>query len=364
MTERALPSPLVPADVDLRDFPGMWVDTDRLLRSDTWILGSSDEKAAAFTLWAESWHQVPAASLPSNDRVLAKLSQADKWKASREHALRGWVECNDGRIYHPVVAEKALEAWIKKLASAISGAVGNSKRWKVEIDTAQLREKFRQAVQCLRALNPASRVLKEKTVAILLSASQPESGGDSGAESGGDRKGPDQTRPLSNTEARTERVRALPESSPGQDPHGQDDPPAGIAGFEPTAAGAVCKAMRAAGLAQTNPGDPRLKALLDQGAKVDEFVGLAAEAVQRQIRSPWPWVLATLAARRADAAAITLPAATGDAAEDWRATKGGVNRRAAELGLKAWDEIELWPAFKARVIAEDERRSGGNRRAA
>lgn len=202
-----LPTPLVPPEVDLRDFQGMWVDTDRLLRSDTWMLGNSDEKAAAFTLWAESWHQVPAASLPSNDRMLAKLSQAEKWKTSREHALRGWVHCSDGRLYHPVVAEKALEAWIKKLASAISGAIGNSKRWQVEVDTEPQRQQFRAAVECLRALNPTSRALKEKAVALILAGSrpesppqsppesQPESGGDPQKASGGDRKGPDQTRP-------------------------------------------------------------------------------------------------------------------------------------------------------------------------
>ena len=207
MTDTTLPDPLVPAEVDLRDFQGMWVDTDRLLRSDTWMLGTSDEKASAFTLWAESWHQVPAASLPSNDRMLAKLSQAERWKASRTHALRGWVECSDGRLYHPVVAEKALEAWIKKLASAISGAIGNSKRWQVEVDTEPQRQQFRAAVDCLRSLNPASRTLKEKAVAVILAGSPPESPresppdsppeseGDGQKASGGDRKGPDQTRP-------------------------------------------------------------------------------------------------------------------------------------------------------------------------
>ena len=118
-----LPPPLVPAEVDLRDFAGMWLDVDRVLKSETWRLGTSDEKSAAITLWMESWHEVPAGSLPNNDRLLAKLSQAERWSKSRAHALRGWVECNDGRLYHPVVAEKALEAWIEKLSAAISGAV-------------------------------------------------------------------------------------------------------------------------------------------------------------------------------------------------------------------------------------------------
>lgn len=171
----ALPDPLVPADVDLRDFAGMWLDTDRLLRSETWRLGTSDEKAAAMTLWLESWHEIPAASLPSNDRLLAKLSGAERWAKSKAHALRGWIECSDGRLYHPVVAEKALEAWIEKLASAISGAIGNAKRWNVDIDTAAMRDQFVGAVARLRAIDPQSRVLKKRSVILILATSGPES---------------------------------------------------------------------------------------------------------------------------------------------------------------------------------------------
>lgn len=203
----ALPPPLVPSEVDLRDFQGMWLDTDRLLRSDTWVLGTGDEKAAAMTLWLESWHQVPAASLPSNDRILAKLSQAERWQKSKAHALRGWIPCSDGRIYHPVVAEKALEAWIEKLAAAINGAEGNAKRWQVTVDTQALRDQLRTAVDLLRSLNAASRALKKKAVVVLLSVSPPESPPDVGLQSPPesppdtpkvsppDRKGPDQTRP-------------------------------------------------------------------------------------------------------------------------------------------------------------------------
>lgn len=150
----------------------MWFDVQRLLRSDTWVLGSSDEKAAAITLWMESWHQVPAASLPSNDRILAKLSGAERWAKAKEHALRGWILCSDGRLYHPVVAEKALEAWVEKLASAINGAAGNAKRWQIAVDTTGLRQQLRFAVDRLRALCPHSRVLKKRAVAIILGAGE------------------------------------------------------------------------------------------------------------------------------------------------------------------------------------------------
>lgn len=206
MTDGELPPPLVPPEVDLRDFQGMWVDTDRLLRSDTWLEGTGDQKAAAFTLWAESWHQVPAASLPDSDRLLAKLSQADNWGRAKGHALRGWIRCADGRLYHPVVAEKALEGWIEKLTSAITGATGNAKRWQIKIETTAMREQLRTAVDALRKLDPASRALKKRAVMLILAESGPDAQGDIGHESGGDiggrspkdRKGPDLTGPDQN----------------------------------------------------------------------------------------------------------------------------------------------------------------------
>lgn len=66
--------------------------------------------------------------------------------------------------------------------------------------------------------------------------------------------------------------------------------------------------MRQAGFPDVNPGDPRLLALLAQGATEAEFAGLAAEAVRKS--KGWGWLLAALEGRRSDAAAIaTRPAA-------------------------------------------------------
>lgn len=75
---------------------------------------------------------------------------------------------------------------------------------------------------------------------------------------------------------------------------------------EPTAAGAACKAMRAHGVSDTNPGDPRLLALLAQGATLAEFEGLAEEAVRKGIGKPFGWVLTVLPARREQAASLAL----------------------------------------------------------
>jgi hypothetical protein len=154
--------PLVPATVDLRDFPYMPVDVQRLLTSETWLLGSGDERAAAMTLWLASWHQVPAGSLPDNERMLEHLSQVKKWKKVSAHVMRGWTKADDGRYYHPVVAEKALEAWLDKLAQRLSSGSGNAKRWKVEFDPAPIEDEMREARRLLTALNPQSRRLTKR----------------------------------------------------------------------------------------------------------------------------------------------------------------------------------------------------------
>lgn len=126
----AKPEPLVPYTVDLRDYPKLPLDFRRLFRSDTWALGTPEEKIAALHLWCESWHQEPAASLPSEERVLATLSAAGpRWKKIRNHAMRGWILCSDGRWYHPVIAEMAIEAYQLKREKSKKGKAGADARW-------------------------------------------------------------------------------------------------------------------------------------------------------------------------------------------------------------------------------------------
>ncbi|MDW9227059.1 hypothetical protein C7S15_1626 [Burkholderia cepacia] len=111
-----LPNPLTPADCDLAGYRWMPLDVERVIDSDTFGLSTGDEFKTAFRLWAKSWKQVPAASLPSDDRLLAHLAGIElvTWRKRKEIALRGWILCSDGRLYHPVIAEKALEAMQRK----------------------------------------------------------------------------------------------------------------------------------------------------------------------------------------------------------------------------------------------------------
>lgn len=121
-----LPNPLTPEGCDLRDFPFMPLDVQRLRDSDLAALESPECCWSAVLLWCASWHQVPAASLPDDDRVLAQLAGfgrvVKEWQRVREGALRGWIKCSDGRLYHPVVSDKACDAWESKF----------QQRWKSE----------------------------------------------------------------------------------------------------------------------------------------------------------------------------------------------------------------------------------------
>lgn len=113
-------SPMTPADCDLRGMPYMPLFGDRLFGSATWIAASAEAKVAALRLWWRSFaHEVPAASLPDDDTLLADYAgygvAVKAWRKVREQAMRGWVLCTDGRLYHRVVAEVALEAWSQRL---------------------------------------------------------------------------------------------------------------------------------------------------------------------------------------------------------------------------------------------------------
>ncbi|MDT3454660.1 hypothetical protein ROV80_05305 [Stenotrophomonas pavanii] len=110
--------PLVSPDVDLRGMPFMPLDVARLRDSELAIMATGDEFRAAVLLWCAAWNQLPAASLPDSDQALAAYAGFGRdvrgWLGVKSGAMRGFVLCSDGRWYHPVVADKALEAWAER----------------------------------------------------------------------------------------------------------------------------------------------------------------------------------------------------------------------------------------------------------
>lgn len=115
-----LPDPLLPAEVDLRDFSWMPIEIHRLRRSKAWLMCKRKPELAFYmlNLWTACWHDTPAGSLEDDDDVLADLAMCEptKWAKVRDQVLHGWIKASDGRLYHPVVAEKAQEAWAQKQA--------------------------------------------------------------------------------------------------------------------------------------------------------------------------------------------------------------------------------------------------------
>lgn len=256
------PAPLTPADCNLQDFPFMPLDVARLRDSDMAAYVSPEACWAAVLLWSAAWHQVPAASLPDDDRFLAKAAGygrvVKEWMNVREGALHGWVKCADGRLYHPVVAEKANESWHKKLHHA----------WKKECD--RIRKANKQREQEGKAALPfppeplsTSASIPLETAGIpaetpSTSSGHDESGdgnplenalkGEGEGQGEGQGQGEFKTPPLGRPTSAQPELSAVP--------------------ICPTPVGDLSKAMRDLGI-MGQPADPRLIALAQQGISVE-----------------------------------------------------------------------------------------------
>jgi hypothetical protein len=307
--------------------------------------------------------------------MLAHLSQAGaNWPQVKAHALRGWVDGGDGRLYHPVVAEKALAAWIEKLTASISGLVGNARRWGIRVDTRELRGKLLEAIERLRAIAPQHPALKKKVATVMTAgrssgkgaiapASPPDSGTDRNREGEGDREGytpltPQGAAPdgaegvvfpnlddyadLDDLVPADEPAAAEPEviaslvdavlPAPAEAPAAAPPVPAQapaeaavpawvapVARVSPNAdsadgacaeAGAVCEALKAAGIADAMPRSRKLKALIDVGVEQSEFVDAARHAMASG--SPrFGYVLGIVAGERRRAAELAAQLRAG-----------------------------------------------------
>ena len=141
-------APLTPADCDLTDFAFMPLDVARLRDSELASNETPEACWAAVQLWAAAWHQIPAGSVPNDDKWLAKATGygriVKEWVRVREGALHGWVLCSDGRMYHPVVSEKAREAWTSKIEQRYRTEVARVKKHNQRHGTEHTTPDFEQ----------------------------------------------------------------------------------------------------------------------------------------------------------------------------------------------------------------------------
>jgi hypothetical protein len=129
-----LPEQLTPPDGDLRDFPFTPIFRARLFSSRFHSRATDAEWRAGVTLWLKSWDQVPAGSLPDDDIDLCRLAELGRdqrqWAKVKDIALRGWIKCTDGLLYHQVVAEGVNEALARKRNHSVRGKAGAAAKWR------------------------------------------------------------------------------------------------------------------------------------------------------------------------------------------------------------------------------------------
>jgi hypothetical protein len=125
-----IPAPFTTADIDLSGMPGFILDTEQLRQSELWALSTGDEFKAAVGLWCRAWQQKPPGSLPNDERLLAAWSGTGKrWNKVRDMALRGFVLCSDGRLYHLVLCQDVVRAWAKRNAYRDRASTAAAARW-------------------------------------------------------------------------------------------------------------------------------------------------------------------------------------------------------------------------------------------
>ncbi|MGK2829223.1 DUF1376 domain-containing protein [Ralstonia pseudosolanacearum] len=157
-----LPQPITPPDCDLRDFPFMPLEINRLRRSKSWLKAKRNPALAFYqiNLWTAAWHDVPAGSLEDDDDVLADLAMCDptKWPKVREEVMRGWVKCSDGRLYNPTVCEKALESWAAKVERREKDEHERDRKRKEREDRARMFDILKSAGQSLPWNTPTAEL--------------------------------------------------------------------------------------------------------------------------------------------------------------------------------------------------------------
>lgn len=278
----ALPEPLTQIDCDLRNFPFMPLDVVRLRDSDLAALESPEACWAAVLLWCASWHQIPAASLPNDDRVLANLAGfgrvVKEWAKVKEGALRGWTLCSDGRLYHPVISEKALDAMESKY----------KQEWRTEI--ARIRKHNQRHPQDTQHEIDFETFMSQKTVkgcpmrqGVNVSQMSHEKQHPTDIDTDIDTETDINT--LSNSESNCN----LAENPKAEKTHTQIQ------------IGLIAEALTAIGMMPFNPQLPKFLKLIDAGATVEEFVSTALEKKGTD-KFNFSYLLSTMTNRRQEIA--------------------------------------------------------------
>jgi hypothetical protein len=154
------PEPLVAAHVYVGDLDSFMLNQRRLRGSELVALSNGEEFKAHWLLLCHAWGEVPAASLPNDDRSLAHFSGAGtSWAKVRVVAMRGFVLCSDNRYYHPVLAAEVERAFERKQAY-LNHKAANRKR-QADWRASRMTERHGHT-DVTRDITPASPQIREE----------------------------------------------------------------------------------------------------------------------------------------------------------------------------------------------------------
>lgn len=245
------------------------LDYERIEQSATWGLTTLKPEARPWLLmtWYAAWKQTPCGSMPADPEVFAGLIGASEatFAKYKKLLLRGWWLADDGRLYHDTLVLRVLEMRKQRRSDADRQADNRAKK-----AAELLAEQERQAA--VSRVTPGVVHPKSSTGTGTSTGTHTEDHPDAGGVVGA-----------------------------GLD--GEFDPGQFVGGAQPTAAGALCRSLRQAGIADVNPGHPRLLALLEAGAQPAEFTGFAAHALDKAPGNAFVYLLGAVEGERRRATA-------------------------------------------------------------
>lgn len=154
---------MVPANVDLTELPRCQFAIEKLCFSRFTNLPAEAFKAAVL-LYARSYREAPAGSLPGDDEELAGMANLGgdvaRWAIMKARVLEGWEMCADGRYYRKDLSILVLSGWMKRLISRRKSAAANAGRRKAAFDAQLYDRDIAAAAAALYSLSPYEPILR------------------------------------------------------------------------------------------------------------------------------------------------------------------------------------------------------------
>ncbi|MFM9928248.1 hypothetical protein VLK31_35135 [Variovorax sp. H27-G14] len=130
-----------------------------------------------------------------------------------------------------------------------------------------------------------------------------------------------------------------------------------------TKAETVCRAIRAKGVTDVSPSNPKLRALIDKGVGVETFVQAAEICTRAHPAKGVEYLLGIVERRLREAVNIGERPGVPQAA--WDQSRASIEAKAEALGIGRWREFNLgpdhehWPAYLRRVKEAAKREATG-----